>query len=106
MAKQRNPHEEEREERKHEDREGRHHAPHGTGYGTERSAYLDYLARKWQGSGPPTPQAYARAIRLWRQLPGAVMTAPTDLGTLPESGGSGGGGGSLPKNELPGRHSS
>jgi hypothetical protein len=43
------------------------------------------LARKWEGSAPPTPQAYARAVQLWRQLPGSIMTAPSDLGTIPEA---------------------
>lgn len=57
---------------------------HGRGHGTERSVYEQYLARKWDGSAPPSPQAYARAIRLWRQLPGSIMVAPTDLGTIPE----------------------
>jgi hypothetical protein len=55
---------------------------HGTGYGTERAIYLQYLARKWQGSVPPSAQAYALALRQWRQLPGAVITEPTDLGTI------------------------
>jgi len=66
------------------DRDDRHreHA-RGRGYGLERSGYLQFLARKWRGSEPPTPQAYARALRQWRQLPGAVITAPADLGTLP-----------------------
>jgi hypothetical protein len=54
----------------------------GTGYGTERAVYLKYLARKWQGSVPPSAQAYALALRQWRQLPGAVITEPTDLGTI------------------------
>ena len=53
---------------------------HGTGYGTERPAYLELLARRWQGSIPPTPQAYARALKQWRQLPGSISTVPTDLG--------------------------
>jgi hypothetical protein len=57
----------------------------GTGYGTERAVYLKYLARKWQGSVPPSARAYALANRLWRQLPGAVITEPTDLGTIPKS---------------------
>jgi hypothetical protein len=57
----------------------------GTGYGTERAVYLKYIARKWQGSVPPSAQAYALANRLWRQLPGAVITEPTDLGAIPKS---------------------
>jgi hypothetical protein len=66
-------------ERRHRDER------HGRGHGTERAVYEQYLARKWDGSAPPSPQAYAQAIRLWRQLPGSIMTAPTDLGAIPES---------------------
>ncbi|MFZ0273701.1 MAG: hypothetical protein WB524_01580 [Acidobacteriaceae bacterium] len=44
--------------------------------------YEAYLSRKWQGSVPPTAEAYARALALWRQLPGAVITEPTDLGKI------------------------
>jgi hypothetical protein len=68
--------------------DGHRERPHGTGYGTERSAYEDYLARKWEGSDPPTPQAYARAVQLWRQLPGSIVTVPSDLGTIPDDLGS------------------
>lgn len=61
--------------------ERREHA-HGTGYGREQIVYLEYMARRWQGSEPPTPQAYSRALKQLRQLPGSVVTAATDLGTL------------------------
>ncbi|HXB74585.1 MAG TPA: hypothetical protein VNY05_40495 [Candidatus Acidoferrales bacterium] len=75
------------EEREHDrdyDKDDRHreHA-RGRGYGFERSGYLEFLARKWHGSEPPTPQAYARAIKQWRRLPGAVIAAPADLGAVP-----------------------
>jgi len=86
----RQEHEHERERRyegsNHEPGERRRERePHGTGYGTERRVYDEYLSRKWKGSEPPSPQAYAQAIRLWRQLPGSIMTAPADLGSMPES---------------------
>jgi len=74
-----------REGSKRENGERKPRQPHGTGHGTERSVYEKYLSRKWEGSDPPSPQAYARAIKLWRQLPGSIMTAPSDLGTIPES---------------------
>lgn len=95
--KKREPHEPEHEHKKSRDRkhgseeskyepggEERHRKPHGTGYGTERSVYEKFLTRKWEGSAPPSAQAYAQAIRKWRQLPGSIMTAPADLGTVPE----------------------
>jgi len=88
----------EHEKREHEKYEHAKHArehekdeseyrirPHGTGYGTERAAYLEFLARRWAGSVPPTAQAYARALKQWRQLPGSVVTAPADLGVVPEA---------------------
>jgi hypothetical protein len=62
--------------------ERREHA-HGTGYGREQIVYLEYMARRWQGSQPPSPQAYSLALSLVRQLAGSVVTAATDLGTLP-----------------------
>ena len=60
--------------------EERGHRPHGTGFGTERSAYLKFLERKWEGSAPPTAEAYGRALKQWRQLPGSVVTTAADLG--------------------------
>ena len=56
--------------------------PHGRG--REREVFLDYVTRRWEGSPPPSAEAYAQAERLWRQLPGAVITLPTDLGEPPE----------------------
>jgi hypothetical protein len=73
-----------RDKHKHDEPEyeRREHA-HGTGYGREQIVYLEQMARRWQGSEPPSPQAYFRALKQLRQLPGSVVTAATDLGTLP-----------------------
>jgi hypothetical protein len=68
-----------KDEREHRERQ------RGTGFGTERAVYLQFLARRWKGSDPPTPQAYSRALKQWRQLPGVIVTAPTDLGGIPTS---------------------
>lgn len=73
----------EEREREREDDEQRER-PHGRG--RERQAFLDYLAKKWIGSPPPTAEAYARAESQWRQLPGAVVTLPTDVGTAQGTG--------------------
>jgi hypothetical protein len=92
MPKPKEPNEEharhEREEREQRERERheRRERPHGRG--RERAVFLEYLAKRWTGSAPPTAEAYARALRQWRQLPGAVVTPATDVGTVqtPETG--------------------
>lgn len=74
-------------ERKRRDKDDHEHRERqrGTGFGTERAVYLQFLARRWKGSPPATPQAYSRALKQWRQLPGVIATAPTDLGKNPTS---------------------
>jgi hypothetical protein len=62
----------------HED--GEHHRPQVSEDGGERVVHMAIIAARWKGSLPPTAQAYARALRLWRRLPGAIVTAATDLG--------------------------
>ena len=44
--------------------------------GRERAVHLEIIARRQGGGPPPTPEAYARAIEQWRQLPGAVVHVP------------------------------
>ena len=38
--------------------------------------HRDYLERRLQGGAPATPEAYARAIEQWQQLPGAIAQVP------------------------------
>jgi hypothetical protein len=59
--------------------------PHGTGYGTERRVYEEYLSRKWEGSPPPNAETRAEAVRLWQQLPGSIVTSPSELGAIPKA---------------------
>src|SRR5271163_1893390 len=73
---------EKRDRYKHDEDE-RSRTPRGTGYGREQIVYQEHMARRWQGSAAPSPQAYSRALKQLRQLPGSVITAPTDLATLP-----------------------
>jgi hypothetical protein len=63
-------------------RSRRREYPHGRG--REREVFLEYVTRRWAGSPPPTAEAYARAEHQWRQLPGAVITIPSDLGAPPK----------------------
>jgi hypothetical protein len=54
--------------------------PHVSRQGRDRAVHLAIVAARWEGSVPPTAQAYSRALAQWRQLPGAIVTAATDLG--------------------------
>jgi hypothetical protein len=72
----------EHEKHKRDEYEGKREQPHGTGYGREQVVYLEHMARRWDGSQPPSAQAYSRALQQLRQLPGSVVTTATDLGTI------------------------
>jgi len=39
----------------------------------------DFIERRLGGGAPATPEAYDRAVRQWRELPGAVRVPSTDL---------------------------
>lgn len=41
--------------------------------------HRDYVERRLGGGAPATPEAYARALEQWHQLPGAVSTPPTEV---------------------------
>ena len=47
--------------------------------------HRDYLRRRLEGGAPATPEAYARAIEQWHQLPGAVRCAPVTVPTRGEA---------------------
>ena len=41
--------------------------------------HRDYVERRVSGGAEPTPEAYARAIQQWHQLPGAVSAPTTEV---------------------------
>jgi hypothetical protein len=45
--------------------------------------HREYVERRLEGGGPATSEAYARALRQWHGLPGAVRKPATELGRLP-----------------------
>lgn len=59
-------------EREHSDRRGR-----------DFPVFLKIRGARWLGSAPPTAEAYARALALWRRLPGAIGVTAADLGAAP-----------------------
>jgi hypothetical protein len=87
-----------REERREGPRERREHGREDhREEGRDREVHLAIIAARWVGSAPATAEAYARALAQWRQLPGAITTAATDLGNtaevaMPSDGGFGDGG--------------
>lgn len=47
--------------------------------GREHQVHREILDRRMRGGPPPTPEAYARALKQWNELPGSVMRPPTDV---------------------------
>jgi hypothetical protein len=46
----------------------------------EHQIFLDMVQRRMGGGAPPSTAAYARALRLWQQMPGAIgFTAVPNL---------------------------
>ena len=75
-----------RRERSHDehngDKHGREHErdrrePHEGDY----AAIAAIRGERWEGSAPPTAEAFAKALAQWRRLPGAIGATASDLGT-------------------------
>ena len=47
--------------------------------GDNPAMHARIIARRWLGSPPPTAERYARALRQWQALPGAVVSLATVL---------------------------
>jgi hypothetical protein len=45
--------------------------------------HREYVEQHLEGGRPATPDEYARALRQWHELPGAVRRPATELGRLP-----------------------
>lgn len=56
-----------------------HERPRRRRDGRDREVHLEIIARRMEGGAPATPEAYARALEQWHQLPGSVVRPPTDL---------------------------
>jgi len=53
--------------------------------GDDPRRHTRILERRWLGSPPPTSELYARALRQWRALPGAVVSPATDAAGVAET---------------------
>lgn len=46
----------------------------GEGEGASIRIRHEFSAHRLEGGAPATPEAYARAVRQWQQLPGAIVS--------------------------------
>jgi hypothetical protein len=47
--------------------------------GDDPKRHAKIIERRWLGSPPPTWQRYARALKQWHALPGAVVGSATEV---------------------------
>jgi hypothetical protein len=52
--------------------------------GREHAVHQQIIDRRLGGGAPATPDAYAKALEEWHQLPGSVVRPPTDEKRAPE----------------------
>jgi hypothetical protein len=53
--------------------------------GDDPRKHAKIIERRWLGSPPPTAERYARALRQWHALPGAVVWPATDVTVAAET---------------------
>ncbi len=94
MPKSKPPEDErEREQEREREREREHkHREHEREYpykdiGDDPARHAKILERRWLNSPPPTPARYARALKQWQALPGAVARSASDINAILESNG-------------------
>jgi hypothetical protein len=62
-----------------DDRRGEQETPRRRRMGREHAVHQELLEKRIGGGDPPTPEAYAKALQEWQQLPGSVVRPPTDV---------------------------
>jgi hypothetical protein len=67
----------ERHEDEHERREDQER-PRRRRMGRDHPVHQQIVERRLGGGAPATPEAYAKALEEWKQLPGSVVRPPTD----------------------------
>ena len=64
--------------RKEDDRYGEKDRPRRRRMGREHAVHQQIVEQRLSGGAPATPEAYAKAIEEWQQLPGSIVRPPTD----------------------------
>ena len=49
------------------------------GEGREHQVHKEILERRMRGGPEPTPEAYARALEQWKNLPGSIVRPPAGV---------------------------
>jgi hypothetical protein len=52
--------------------------------GREHAVHQRIIDRRLGGGAPASPEAYAKALEEWHQLPGSIVRPPTDEKQAPE----------------------
>ena len=62
-----------------DDRRDEKERPRRRRMGREHAVHQELLEKRLGGGDPPTPEAYAKALKEWQQLPGSIVRPPTDV---------------------------
>jgi hypothetical protein len=62
-----------------DDRRDEKERPRRRRMGREHAVHQELLEKRLGGGDPPTPEAYATALKEWQQLPGSIVRPPTDV---------------------------
>jgi hypothetical protein len=65
--------------RSDDDRHDEKERPRRRRMGREHAVHQELVEKRIGGGDPPTPEAYAKALQQWQQLPGSVVRPPTDV---------------------------
>jgi hypothetical protein len=77
MTTRRGKHPEHERKHEHEDEHRRRSDREEEDGGDDPGMHFRIIARRWLGSPPATAERYARALRQWQALPGAVVSPAT-----------------------------
>ena len=64
--------------REEDERHGEKDRPRRRRMGREHAVHQQIVERRLSGGAPATPEAYAKALEEWQQLPGSIVRPPTD----------------------------
>lgn len=61
------------------DHERDHKRPRRKRDGRDRAVIVEIVKQRLEGGAPPTPEAYAKGLEQWQNLPGAITRSPATV---------------------------